>query len=177
MNVLFKLTVYAVGAGMILAQAQAFAHQPHAHVHGVAKLNIAVDGKTLTLALESPLQSFLGFEHAPRNEQEKTAVVLLKKQLSAPAQLFALPSKAECRSTGTTLDSPVFNDQPASDDSEHADVDAEFLYECRQPGQLTEVTIQLFKLFPNLHEINVQIVTDRGQKAAKLTVKQNRVAW
>lgn len=36
-----------------------------AHQHGVAILEVAVDGGTLRLRLESPLNNLAGFEHAP----------------------------------------------------------------------------------------------------------------
>ena len=56
------------------AMSPAMAHEPGPHVHGVASLQVAVDGNTLTLNLESPLDNVLGFEHAPRSEKQKAAV-------------------------------------------------------------------------------------------------------
>ena len=41
------------------------AHCAPAHVHGVARIDLAVDGDQLTLSLEMPLDNLVGFEHAP----------------------------------------------------------------------------------------------------------------
>src|SRR5690606_12673416 len=48
--------------GTPLAQA----HDNKAHVHGSAVLQVVMDGETVELALQSPLNNLLGFEHAPR---------------------------------------------------------------------------------------------------------------
>jgi len=150
---------------------------PHAHVHGIAKLDVAVDGSTLTLALESPLDSLLGFEHPARNDQEKTAVKTMSDQLHKPQALFALPTAAQCRSVSVTLDSPVLEAKPKHGGDGHADLDGEFVFQCAQPQQLKGMTVQLFKAFTHLRELDVQIASPRGQSAAKLTAQQNQLRW
>ncbi|HPA91425.1 MAG TPA: DUF2796 domain-containing protein [Quisquiliibacterium sp.] len=52
-----------------------------AHQHGVARLTVAVDGPTLTLELETPLDSVLGFEHAPRTERHRAQVREMARRL------------------------------------------------------------------------------------------------
>ncbi|MCF7994732.1 MAG: DUF2796 domain-containing protein, partial [Chromatiaceae bacterium] len=47
--------------------------QQGAHVHGVGQLNVAVDGSALLVELISPAMDLVGFEHAPRNEAQRTA--------------------------------------------------------------------------------------------------------
>ncbi|MFL9711834.1 DUF2796 domain-containing protein [Methylobacillus sp. Pita1] len=176
MHSYFRLFIYGVGS-LLLITTPAHAHEQHAHVHGAAKLNIAIEGRSLILALESPMESLLGFEHAPRNSQEQAAVDALKKQLSKPAQLFELPAKAECENTAIDLESPLFEHDIHQHDSHHADLDAEFAYECKQPGQLKRLSVQLFERFPHLHKIDVQIVAGQIQKITRLTPGQNQVAW
>lgn len=162
---------------LLLATTPARAHEQHAHVHGAAKLNIAMEGKTLILALEIPMESLLGFEHAPRNPQEQAAVDALKKQLSTPARLFDLPGKAGCKSTAITLESPLFADNHHQHDNHHADLDAEFAYECSEPNQLKGLSVRLFEQFPHLHKIDVQVVAGQTRKITRLAPGQNQVAW
>jgi len=50
------------------------AHADSAHEHGSARLDVAVDGDRLHIALQSPLDNLVGFEHAPRNERQRTAL-------------------------------------------------------------------------------------------------------
>jgi hypothetical protein len=38
------------------------------HVHGLIRMDLAIDAKTLTMQIEAPLDSLLGFEHRPRTE-------------------------------------------------------------------------------------------------------------
>jgi Protein of unknown function (DUF2796) len=51
-------------AGIALAdEAEHREHGPH--VHGVAQLNVALDGNVLWIELNSPAMNIVGFEHAP----------------------------------------------------------------------------------------------------------------
>ena len=43
----------------------------HAHEHGRLRLAIAIDGEQLSIALEAPLDSLVGFERAPRTDAER----------------------------------------------------------------------------------------------------------
>ncbi|WP_323510129.1 ZrgA family zinc uptake protein, partial [Glaciimonas sp. CA11.2] len=51
----------AISALLCLALSPAIAHE--AHVHGVGKLDVAIDGAQITLHLDTPLINLLGFEH------------------------------------------------------------------------------------------------------------------
>jgi hypothetical protein len=54
-------------APFLAAQAQ----QQHAHVHGQMKLDVAIDGPTVVIDMESPLDNIVGFERAPKTDAEK----------------------------------------------------------------------------------------------------------
>lgn len=149
----------------------------HTHAHGVAKLNVAVDGGTLTLALESPLDSLLGFEHMPRNDKERASVRTMENRLQKAAQLFVTPVAAQCQIESVKLDSVVLNANSGESINGHADLDGEFIFNCKQPQYLRKMTVQLFEAFPHLHQVDVQIVTTRGQSAAKLTAKHKQLKW
>ena len=49
-----------------------------AHLHGHLELNVAADGKKLFVEVHSPTQSFLGFEHRPKTDQQKNYGLQLK---------------------------------------------------------------------------------------------------
>lgn len=51
------------------------------HEHGVAQLNVALDGKTLELELDSPAMNLVGFEHAASTDADKAAVAKARAQL------------------------------------------------------------------------------------------------
>lgn len=152
-----------------------------AHVHGEAHLAVAVDGPTLTLMLESPADSLLGFEHAPRNDQERAAVTRLKETLSRPAELFVPTPAAGCAPSGTKLESALFDaghqhghDEPGA---EHTDVEAEYVFRCARPGELAGLEVRLFDRFDGLGKLKAEVVGPRGQKAATLGPKQRTLSW
>ena len=72
MTLMQKLHRGWVAVALMLSALPVLAAQPaHAHVHGAVQLDVAVDGPTLTLTLEAPLDSVVGFERAPRTAAEK----------------------------------------------------------------------------------------------------------
>jgi len=161
----------------ICAASSASAHGPGAHVHGVARLDVAVDGGTLTLGLESPLDNLLGFEHLPRTEAQRAAVRAMKEVLGKPESLFVASAAAQCVSISVKLESPVL--EPAAKDAGdgHADLDGEFVFRCAHPEALHGVEVKLFAAFPHLQRVNAQIAGPRNQTAVVLTAQQPRAAW
>jgi len=84
-----RLAFLAVCAATTLRSAAA--HEPGAHVHGVAEMRVVVDCAQLEVPLESPLDNLLGFEHAPRTETERAAVRTMAATLRK-SRLFAAPA-------------------------------------------------------------------------------------
>ena len=163
----------------LCAATAALAGEPH--VHGEARLGVAVDGGTLTLMLEFPAESLLGFEHAPRNDRERAALTRLKKALNRPAELFLPAPAAQCAPSGTKLESPLFDaghtqghDEHAA---EHADVTAEYVFRCARPGELAGLEVRLFDRFDGLGKLKAEVVGPRGQQAATLGPKQRVLSW
>jgi hypothetical protein len=152
-----------------------------AHVHGEARLAVAVDGPTLTLMLESPADNLLGFEHAPRNDSERAAVTQLKETLNRPAELFVPTPEAGCAPSGTKLASALFAaGYPHGHDAhgaEHTDVEAEYVFHCARPGELAGLDVRLFERFEGLGKLKAEVVGPGGQKAATLSPRQRLLSW
>ncbi|MDR1976780.1 MAG: DUF2796 domain-containing protein [Campylobacteraceae bacterium] len=170
-----------------------------AHEHGVANLNIALEGQELEIELETPLANILSYEHAPQNavqEREASYVVVI---LRAADRIFGFPSKAECKLQSVSLESEAIgekilgakarsdhddhdhekhadHDEHADHEHEgHADLDAEFVFNCKNPKALTTIEVNLFKVFPNLKKIEAKVATEKGQGATELTPKNSVV--
>ena len=166
---------FMVAAAAIAASAAAFAHEPGPHVHGVARLQIALDGPLLTLFLDSPLDNLLGFEHFPSTEKQKAAVAALDSRLRRAQSVFLPTPAARCASTSVKLESPVFTPKaPAAGDG-HADLKAEYVFRCELPERLKDVDVRLFDGFPHMRRIEVQVAGPRGQASATLEVSRHRV--
>jgi hypothetical protein len=165
-----------------VAYAESSHHQLERHLHGTATLQVAVDKQSLTLFFSSPLDNLLGFERKPRTQAEVKQVQHMINQFYKN-NVF-LPSKAaQCKLQNIKLESLVIKKKPQSvhkhDEAEsgHAELDAEIVYQCNQVKNLRDLQVNLFKAFPNLHQLNVEIVSERGQLAATLTASKNQAFW
>ena len=163
------------------ASIHAQAHEPGAHVHGVAELRVVVDGSQLQISLESPLDNLLGFEHVPRTDVQRTAVRQMARTLRDAGGVFAPTAAAHCRLTTVRLASSAalgesIEATPADGDG-HADLDADFSWTCDAPQALAGVDVDLMRHFPNLRRLKVQVATPSGQRALDLLPGRRSVTW
>jgi hypothetical protein len=146
-----------------------------AHVHGIGELHITVEGNQLTLAIESPLDPFLGFERPPRTTKEKETYAATLKTLNDPAALFKPSEAALCKVKSVKVSEPFPGGK--ANPSGHADIDAEYIFQCEKPTELKGVEAPIFKAFPKLSKLNVKRVGPNGQGAGKLTPKNAGLSW
>ena len=85
-----------VGAMLIGSQAYAAERELDAHQHGHGYLNIAIEGSTLYIGLETPGADIVDFEHPARSDDDKAAIEDAKGRLSDPIGLFGIPAEASC---------------------------------------------------------------------------------
>lgn len=173
------------------------AHPSHqAHVHGVGKLDVVLDGQSLSLHLDSPLVNLLGFEHRAQSSADRQAVQDMSQTLRHAAAIFVTSPTAACRLSRVKLaatalepsllgeaDAPktainaTFTTTTASQTrQDHSDLDADFVFHCAAPQHLQQIDVKLFDAFKNFVQIDVQLVTDRRQSAVKLTPLSSSLA-
>lgn len=150
-----------------------------AHEHGVARLEVTLDGHNLTLVLESPLDNLVGFEHAPRHAREQAALKQMEQTISDPKQLFIPDNAAGCSirrmqmrqsfSSGDRLNQAKIPPQTGADPEQHADVMATYEWDCAHPEALRRLQVRLFDPFPGMRRIRAQTATPSGQGSATLT--------
>ncbi|MBA6059716.1 MULTISPECIES: DUF2796 domain-containing protein [Pseudomonas] len=182
----------------LLPLAVAHAHEDHdhdhdhahgtlgAHEHGVAKLNVVLDGNTLELELDSPAMNLVGFEHAASSDADKAKVAAVRQQLEQPLKLFGLASAAGCKEDQQALESPLFGDAAKADDDGdehekghmHSDINAHYQLTCATPEKLTQLDLApLYKAFPATQKINVQLIGPNGQKGVETSPAKAMVAF
>lgn len=151
--------------------ATAVAHDS-AHVHGLIRLDVGIDAKTLTVQIEAPLDSLLGFEHRPRTAAQKQAAQALLKKINNVTTLIQPSAAAACQSTKVTVESETLqSSKPANgNEEEHADLDASFELTCEHPDKLTIIELGFFDAFKRLQKIEVQVAGPKGQ--SKQTLKR-----
>lgn len=191
-----KNTFFTVIFTFFLVFMQISAHAHSKHEHDLANMNIVVEGETLTIELDSPLANFLGFEHAPKNEKQKTAVRAMASALRTPQKAFAPTQAAACKLTSVKLESPkldpaLLQPSPSSrssspiptttaaqnDSDDHGDLEAVFTFTCEHPEKLNNLKVTLFSSFPNLKKIETQIVTSERQTSVVATPQKPQVTW
>lgn len=174
-------------------------HRQHgAHVHGIAALNLAVEGKDVHVELDSPAANIVGFEHAPASEADHAALDKAVATLKDGARLLRFNAEAACRMEQARLMSSLLDEgygghgdaHEGHDDHKkqhehghgrhghdgheheretHADIEAVYHFECDHPDELTGLTVALFEAFPGTERLNVQYVVENKQGAAVLT--------
>lgn len=149
-------------------------HDHAAHVHGTAKLAVAVEGARLAIHLESPLDGLVGFEHAPNSAKERATATAALKTLRAGERLFVPTASAGCRLSGAHIEAPVLEGQKSDG---HSDLDADYHFDCARPDLLKGVAVNLFKTFPGIARIDAVVLTGKGQQAYKLNARMRFMAW
>ncbi|MDR1425027.1 MAG: DUF2796 domain-containing protein [Azoarcus sp.] len=186
----FLIFCMAVGGALVLGDPVS-AHD--AHEHGVAHLNLVVDEQEVEIELETPLANVLSFEHAPQTDAQKKEVRDMAALMRKADALFVFPAQARCELAEVSLDSDAVDremlasgsegaqehehDEDANEARGHGDLDVEVSFLCRDPGKLNSVTVDVFKVFPDMRRMDVQMFTPKGQKAAKLTPESNVIQW
>jgi len=158
-----------------------------AHEHGVGRLNVALDGKTLALELQSPAMNLVGFEHVATSDADKAKVAAARALLEQPLTLFNLPKAAGCVVENQELESPLFGDTPDADDDhdedakdedghdhhhDHSEIHARYQFTCATPDALKTLDLaSIFNTFPATRKIQVQLIGPSGQQGVEVTAK------
>lgn len=149
-----------------------------AHDHGVARLDVAIDGTRITLQLQTPLDNLLGFERAPRTDAERRAADAVVMKLNAAAALFKPDPAAQCSLGSVALVSAALKlgpAAPATSGDGHADLEADIRFDCKDAAQATFIDVMLFDSFPRLKRLQIQAATARGQFKRTLAAPARRV--
>lgn len=158
-----------------------------AHVHGVTKLELAIEAGRVEIALHAPGMDIVGFEHAPGSDVDEAAVEAAVAYLMAPENVIALPEAAGCSLAEATAElegddedhgeehaeheheEHEHDEEHAEDDhSGHSEFHAAYAFTCTGPEALTEIGFPFFETFPNAEEIEAQFVTETGAGSAEI---------
>lgn len=166
----WRRALLAAGVATALSQNPALA--AGAHEHGVARLDVALDGNQLQLQLQSPLDNLVGFERAPRNERERQALETALARLRDAGALWRPDAQALCKPGKAEVLPPRFEAAPqpkaGKHSEDHAEVQASYSFECAKPLALRTLEHGLFTSLPRLTRVDVQVATARGQSKATL---------
>mgnify|MGYP001552526716 FL=1 len=93
--------------------------QHGSHVHGIAEMNVVLDGKNLIIEMISPAANITGFEHAPKNEEQERAIHEAAELLKDGEKLLLLDKKAECQLHEAVVKSELLDEREKHGEHEH----------------------------------------------------------
>jgi hypothetical protein len=135
----------------------------HKHEHGKSEFRLISSGTEFGLEGALPLADLVGFERAPKSEQEKKdlnqALELVKT-----GKLIA-PDSSEC----SIAEAKAVVDPDFSDKVSHYEVDIEIAWKCAKP--VVQLKLDGFTHFKNVNSLNL-IILNQG-KQASLSVKRS----
>ncbi|MDE0661300.1 MAG: DUF2796 domain-containing protein [Gammaproteobacteria bacterium] len=191
-----------VGAMALVVGLGADAAETHGtHEHGHAVLKLAQEGTEVVVHFESPLDSIVGFEHEPENDEQRSALEEAMRLVQVPENILRMPTV--CTSTGKPEvkiphvgDDHDHNaadehsdtdhedheaageggdDHDAGEDAEvHADLEATFNFRCESGVEWLEATV--FETFDGLEEVELQAVGPDAAVVETLTPASPRAA-
>jgi hypothetical protein len=156
-----------------------------AHVHGVAEINIVVEGTKAIVEFRAPAESVMGFEHEAKTESDqKKRDAALEQLRTKKDQIVVFDPKFGCKSsdiktaiveekgnhTKAQSGKDAHKDQKKS--GEHRELHGTFSVACDKPLPGSRVRFGVSKVFPDIQEIKVQVLGDSAQAAA--TIKRDK---
>lgn len=146
-----------------------------AHVHGKARLDIAVEATRFTVQLDSPLDNILGFERAPRTDAERKQAAAAVAKLTAAESMFKIDPAAQCKLANVVLTSAALKlGKPDAAAPGHAEIEGSFEFKCTDAANATYVDVGLFE-FAHLQGLQVQVASPRGQFKRDLKRPASRI--
>ena len=175
-----KTFVFVGVLACIAVSASADEHrQLGAHVHGHGRLNIAIEDKTVSIELEVPGADIVGFEHEASTPKQKAALEKAKAKLAAGLSLFTPAAAANCteKSAKVSIEAEHGDEhehhagggkpgaKEEEEDHHHSEFHAEYAFECASPTRLASMTFEYFKAFPNAQELDISVISPKGQSS------------
>jgi hypothetical protein len=172
----FVLSLLLLGAQDVSGAEKRHAHS---HVHGAAEMNIVVEGKSVVVEFRAPTEGIMGFEHEAKSDADKKkhddAVKILKERF---AEMVSLEKKLGC--TPGAAEVTVARTDAAGKEAggsvktggEHREVRARHIFTCQSDPTGSRVRFGVTKLFPNIHELKVQVLSGNNQAGA--TIKRDK---
>ena len=177
-----KIPHHLVIALALILPANAEEHrQLGPHEHGVGHLNIAVEGKRVSMELEVPGADIVGFEHEASTQAQKAAVSKATATLKSALQVFVLPPEAKCNLAAAEVaigaedhDHEAAGHDNVKHESEeeeghHSEFHATYAIDCAAPENLSGIRFRYFELFAGARKLDINLVTDKGQNHYEVT--------
>lgn len=148
------------------------------HEHGYVELSIAYDKNIAEIELETPADSFFGFEHAPKNDKERAIVENAKKTWSnLLTDLVVFPKELNCQTSEIefkhSVETKTKHDKHDKHDSDHSEVEASAKVTCAKDLAGTNVDVLFIGKFPKAKKLKLEIVGNKSQTTILKKAKES----
>ncbi|MGH1419741.1 MAG: DUF2796 domain-containing protein [Hyphomicrobiaceae bacterium] len=165
-----------------------------AHQHGHGTANIAIEKNRIDIELVVPGADIVGFEHAPKSQEQKDNLAEAKKKLADILSLMKVSQSAQCNVSDVKIEfgAPGSEDHKGHkghddhddhghskeaskhddhDDhkGEHGEFHASYVLKCEDVSQVKALSFAYFKVFASAQELDVNIVTAKKQSKFEVT--------
>ena len=157
---------------------------PHEHGHG--RLNIAIEGQRVSMELEVPGADIAGFEHEASTAEQKAVVEKAKATLADALSMFRLPAAAGCKLADAQVATHAGDEHEHKDEAggqekageqHHSEFHAAYVIDCAAPEKLTGIDFGYFDAFAGALELDINLVTPKGQYHYEVTRDQPRLQF
>lgn len=179
------IVILAAGSLPLAAEER---RQHASHEHGFGKLDIALEGDSLHIELDSPAVNIIGFEHAPGTAEEHETLEKALARLEQGETLFVISGDAGCRLSEADVETSLTENGGHADehsdehhdkhhgehhdDSAHADITASWHFTCSSPGAMDLLEVKLFEAFPGTERLLVQFISQDKQSGSELNTSR-----
>lgn len=158
---------------------------PGAHVHGHARLQIAVENNSIDLMFTSPAFNLAGFEHEARTDEEKSRLSEINQWLNNTPLVNTAAAGCRVKAAAVELggegrkehhghhdehhhDEHHHDHNEHHEETSHREYDVSQQLECDDFGTRLTLTSALMEEFGNLEELAVEWVSPSAQGSARL---------
>lgn len=151
------------------------------HVHGQAKASLAFEGNQGKFYFNGASEALVGFEHEAKTPEDQSRVSqgIRRFEISLP-QMLVFDSSLQCQFKREKIDVRRVDHSPKDHspkkearknqkkEAEHSEFIAEFAIECKKSPVGTSLKVQFNKEFPNLDEVELQVLIGQTQTTLKV---------
>ena len=136
-----------------------------AHQHGLSKLSIVQEEKSLLFEFEMPGHDVVGFEHKAKKKEDVQKVKYALSVLSKTQNMIILPKQAECK------EKSIFTD--VLNEGSHSEFISKYKFECKKIKNLNRIEIAFLKNFKNSQKLKVSLVAEKKDMSQTLELSNN----
>lgn len=150
----FKLLILFVI--QLLLVSNLWAKNLGAHTHGVVSLDMATEKNELLVMLNSPAESFLGFEYRPKTKLEKEKIKAAKDDWNKKILSFlGAKNLSDCKILNSSWKQEFGS-------KNHSSIIAESNIKCKKSLKGRSLKVSFKERYANIKKINLQLIREDG---------------